>query len=184
MELKEKIIKKYKRNVKEAEAKLERAKNELNKSIENNTLVARVVGNIERLRTMNDFRVREYNLPRITVSDHYDLIFIRDINESGSKCIADCEITRRFDYIRNLLVSKHDGIYNIQYGGEIGSVNSRSLKEDHSAEEFDDQVWKVLEKWIWQYRNRKMGENLYNAVMNDDFDILYNRLVLEKSPEL
>jgi len=178
MELTEKITEKHKQRVKDAEVELEKAKKRLNGAFDNYLLVTKVIRNIKNLRDMNDLDVRISNPPRALISDH-DPRGLEFYARPGD--IIHYEISERLNHLRSLLVMKHDAIYNIKYGGEMGAMTGRSLKEGHSPNEFNDGVWDVLNDWKKQYLNRMMSEDLHNSIMNDNFYSLYSKLVSESS---
>lgn len=176
MELKEKLMKKHKGKVKKAKLNFDGAKTELNRTVDNYNLTARVVGNVERLREMNDYEVRESNLLRILASDRSKILLEFSAHP---EVVIHYDISEKFYGLIGWLVKEQRNIYNLEFGRMGGLMTGRSLKEGHNKDEFDDSVWDKVRGWISQYNKRRMKEELYNSIMNDNFDSLHERLVQE-----
>lgn len=172
MELKEKLEAKHKLKVSECETNVQNAQNELEKAKSSKQVVARVIHNIGKLRQMDDVEVRKSNLPYV-VAGHYDRIDLD--SHARPDNIVDYSISERLDDFNSWLVNKHDWIYNVKFAG--GMAVGRNLREGWDSELFDDGAWDALKKWIQLYCERNMKEDLYNSIMNDNFDALYSKLV-------
>lgn len=178
MTLSKKLTLKHEKKVQQSKENLKRAKRELSKAVSDYNLVSRIVGNTNKLKEMSDLEVRKHNLPGIIASD-CNKILLEDYAFKGD--IIDYDISERFYELRGWLVKKHDRVYDVIFGGEMGAMTGKSLKKGHSPEEFDDGVWDVLKGWIRQYRNRMMKEELYKSIMHEDFNLLYSGLVNKRS---
>ncbi|MDP4039664.1 MAG: hypothetical protein Q8P57_03740 [Candidatus Pacearchaeota archaeon] len=177
MSLIEKIMEKHEKKVQDARANMDRAERELSEASGNYDLAKRVVRNVKIMGKMSDSKVRKINLPRILVSTHYDLVFIKYAQEkAGPKYIVDVDISQRFDALRHWLVEKHDSVYDVEFRGTFGSMSARNLKEGHNESEFNNKVWSKLDEWAKLYSGREMAEDLYTSIMRDDFEILYSQL--------
>lgn len=172
MKLSEKIIKKNKRNIEEAEARLKKSKKELDRACERSKLASHVIGNIDRLKSMSDSDIRKRYLPRILASDCNKTLLEHCV---GPGVVIHYDVSERFDAFRDWLVEKHDSIYYVENLGYMGIMSARYLKEGCIKSEFDDGVWETLKDWIQLYNSRQMNEELYRAVMEDDFESLYDR---------
>jgi len=160
-----------KQSLKSGEQELETANNRY-------SLASRVIENMASLRKMSDAEVRLRNLPFIRVEDAPEsLIKMHAVGCSDE--VVDFAMSSRLYALHKWLVNKHDSIYNIKWGnlGGIGiGMVGRSIKKGHSAHEFYDGVWDVMKHWVQLYTHRKMNEELYVALMNEQPEALYTKI--------
>jgi hypothetical protein len=125
---------------------------------------------------MTDAEIRLANLKHIIVEDA-SRSFMQMRQKTYSECKVDFVMSEKLYQFHMWLVNKHDSIYNVKFGnlGLGRGMVGRTVKEGHTADEFNDNVWRVIDDWARLYSRRRMNEELYVAINNDSPEELYSR---------